>query len=89
METRTETINIRVTKKQKRLIDQAVERTGKNRSDFMLETVCREAESVLLDQTHFSVSREKFLQFMAILDQPPKDNPKLRELLDTKPPWER
>lgn len=47
------TINIRVQQAQRDLIDQAAETLGKNRSDFMLETACREAVAVLLDRRLF------------------------------------
>ena len=40
--TRGETINLRATRRQKTLIDQAAETLGRSRSDFMLETACRE-----------------------------------------------
>ena len=64
-------------------------RVGMSRSDFMLETACREAEAVLLDRRYFVLSDEKFREFKAMLDRPPKDNPRLRRLLRTKAPWER
>ena len=86
---RDETINLRATRKQKALIDQAAEALGRSRSDFMLDTVCREAESVLLDRRYFVLSEETFRKFTTMLDKPPKDNPKLRRLLETKAPWER
>lgn len=86
---RAETINLRATRKQKALIDQAAEALGRTRSDFMLDTVCREAESVLLDRRYFALSEEAFRKFTTMLDRPPKDNPKLRRLLETKAPWER
>src|ERR1017187_3943126 len=86
---RGETINLRATREQKTLIDQAAEALGRSRSDFMLDTVCREAENILLDRRYFVLSEEAFTKFTAMLDRPPKDNPKLRRLLATKAPWER
>ncbi|MCP5114858.1 MAG: DUF1778 domain-containing protein [bacterium] len=55
----------------------------------MLDTVCREAEAVLLDRRYFVLSEEAFERFTAMLDEPPEDNPKLRRLLETRAPWER
>ena len=86
---RGETINLRATRRQKTLIDRAAETLGRSRSDFMLETSCREAETVLLDRRYFALSEEAFRRFAAMLDKPPTSNPKLRRLLQTKPPWER
>lgn len=82
-------INLRANRKQRSLIDRAAEALGKNRSDFMLEASCREAESVLLDRRYFALDAETFGQFTAALDAPPADNPRLRRLLAEKAPWDR
>lgn len=86
---RSETINLRASQKQKGLIDRAAEALGKSRSDFMLETVCREAEAVLLDQRYFALSKDVFERFAAMLDHPPASNPKLHRLLHIHAPWEK
>jgi uncharacterized protein (DUF1778 family) len=87
--TRGETINLRASRRQKVLIDRAAETLGRSRSDFMLETACREAESVLLDRRYFALSPEAFKRFVALLDRPAQDNVRLRRLLQAKPPWEQ
>jgi uncharacterized protein (DUF1778 family) len=71
------------------LIDRAAESLGRNRSDFMLEVACREAESVLLDRRYFSLGEAEFRRFIAMLDKPPASNPRLARLLRTKAPWDR
>jgi uncharacterized protein (DUF1778 family) len=86
---RGETINLRATRRQKTLIDRAAETLGRSRSDFMLETSCREAETVLLDRRYFALSADAFRRFTDMLDKPPASNPKLRRLLETKAPWDR
>jgi uncharacterized protein (DUF1778 family) len=86
---RGETINLRASQKQKALIDRASEALGRSRSDFMLETACREAETVLLERRYFLLSDDAFKKFKAVLDRPPKDNPRLRRLIQTKALWER
>jgi len=88
-QTRDEIINLRASKRQKKLIDQAAELLNRSRSDFMLEAACREAEALLLDQTRFTLPEEKFKRFMAMLDEPPRNNVKLRKLLQSKAAWER
>lgn len=85
---RGETINLRASQKQKVLIDQAAEALGRSRSDFMLDSVCREAERVLLDRRYFDLSPDAFKRFTALLDKPPASNPKLRRLLQTRSPWD-
>lgn len=86
--TRDININIRARRTQRELIDQAAELLGKTRSDFILETVCRAAEDVLLDQRVFALDAEKFEKFKAMLDAPPSENPRLRKLMALKAPWE-
>ncbi|AKG21001.1 type II toxin-antitoxin system TacA family antitoxin [Calothrix sp. 336/3] len=80
------TINIRVQQGQRDLIDRAAAAVGKSRSDFILETACREAETVLLDRRLFLLDEQKFQEFIALLDTTP--NPQLQKLLTTKAPWE-
>ena len=82
------TISIRAKARQRDLIDQAAERLGRTRSDFMLEASCREAEDVLLDQTFFALDAKTFAKFQAMLDNPPEPSDKLKRLLSTKAPWE-
>jgi uncharacterized protein (DUF1778 family) len=86
---RAENINLRVTRNQKALIDRAASALGRNRSDFMLEAACQEAESVLLDRRYFVLSEAEFKRFTAMLDRPPASNPRLERLLRTKAPWEK
>ncbi len=61
---------------------------GKSRSDFMLETACREAEDVLLGRTFFQLDHGAFARFNAMLDHPSPPPEELRALLLSKAPWE-
>jgi uncharacterized protein (DUF1778 family) len=83
------TINLRASQRQRALIDRAAQTLGKNRSDFMLEAACREADAVLIDRRIFRVDEKTYKRFTAALDKPPADNPKLRRLLASKALWER
>lgn len=87
--TRDEVINLRASQTQKALIDRAAQALGRKRSEFMLESACKEAESVLLDQRYFTLSTEDFKRFTAMLDKPPADNAKLQRLLKSRAPWEK
>lgn len=86
---RGENINLRVSRIQKSLIDRAAEALGRNRSDFMLEAACREAESILLDRRYFALPEEDFKRFNAMLDKPPASNPRLARLVKTKAFWDK
>jgi uncharacterized protein (DUF1778 family) len=85
---RTGTINIRTTSSDRTLIDRAAATQGKTRSDFMLEAARREAIDTILNQTLFQVDAVVYKRFVTMLDSPPKDNAKLRTLMQTKAPWE-
>jgi uncharacterized protein (DUF1778 family) len=82
-------INIRARTTQRNLIDKAAAMLNKNRSDFMLEAACREAENVLLDQRLLLVGDKAWQAFEALIDAPVKNNPALRKLLHDKAPWEK
>lgn len=86
---RSETINLRASHKQKALIDRAAEALGNSRSDFMLETACREAETVLLDRRYFALSPDAFKRLTTLLDTPPARSLKLHRFLRTKAVWDK
>ena len=82
-------INIRARLTQRNLIDKAAAMLNKNRSDFMLEVACSEAENVLLDRRLFLVDSEAYQAFETLLNAPVNDNPALRRLFNSKTPWEK
>ena len=82
------TISIRAKAGQRDLIDQAVDRLGRSRSDFMLEAACRQAEDVLLDQTYFALDAKGLAAFQAMLDKPPAPTDRLRRTLKVRAPWD-
>jgi uncharacterized protein (DUF1778 family) len=88
-ETRNSTINLRASVRQRALIDRAAAALGKNRSDFMLDAACREADAVLLDRRLFVLEENAYRRFTEALDRAPADNPRLRRLLKNSAPWER
>lgn len=84
---RDSTINIRLNRQQRNTIDRAAQTLGKNRSDFVLEIACREAENVLLDQAYIAVNEDTFQTLCQLLDNPPAPSPGLRKLMAAKAPW--
>lgn len=86
---RSNTINLRIEPERRTLIDRAAEAAGKDRTQFVLDAATREATRVLLDQRYFQLDTDAFAQFNAALDAAPAENPRLRELLSRKAPWER
>ena len=82
-------INIRARRPQRDLIDKAAATVNKNRSDFMLEAACREAENVLLDRRLFLLNDEQFAAFEVALRSPVSKNSTIEKLLSRKSPWEK
>lgn len=87
--TQAVSINIRARARQRDLIDQAAQRLGRSRSDFMLEAACNKAEDVLLDQAFFKVNAGTYAEMRKLLDRPLPATDKLRRLLTTKAPWDK
>jgi len=81
-------LTIRARASERDLIDMAAETVGKNRSDFMIESARKEAESVLLDRREFVVDEKTWRAFLAVLDRPAKPSAELRKTLSAKAPWE-
>jgi uncharacterized protein (DUF1778 family) len=82
-------INFRAPAAKQALIDRAVELSGMNRTEFILDAVCEKAREVLADQTWFALSRRDLRRFNDLLDAPLEDNAAIRRLLNTPAPWER
>jgi uncharacterized protein (DUF1778 family) len=87
-ELRSATINLRLHENARDLIDKAASALGKTRTEFMVDAARREAEAVLLDRSYFALGDKDFATFVAALDKPPTNNPRLRRLLKTSAPWE-
>jgi uncharacterized protein (DUF1778 family) len=85
---KTAPINMRVEPSQHALLTKAAEILNKDRSTFILDIACREAENVLLDQRLFQLDNETFLAFSSMIEEPVPDNAKLKSLLASTPPWE-
>jgi uncharacterized protein (DUF1778 family) len=82
-------INLRVTPRDRELIDRAAATLGKNRSEFMMEASRQAAEDALMDRTAFRLDAAHFSAFMAQLDAPPAPTERLRKLLATPAPWDK
>ncbi len=85
---KTAPINMRVEPSQHALLTKAAAVLHKDRSAFILDVACREAENVLLDQRLFYLGDEDFTSFEAALDAPLPDNERLKALLAEVSPWE-
>lgn len=85
---KTAPINMRVEPEQRALLTKPAALLNKDRSAFILEVACREAENVLLNQRLFQLDDAAFAAFIAALKAPVSDNEKLGSLLTSLSPWE-
>ena len=85
---KTAPINMRVEPSQHALLTKAAEVFKKDRSVFILEVACKEAENVLLDQRLFQLEEAACAAFENALEGPVPDNAKLKSLLASPSPWE-
>ncbi|WP_231848252.1 DUF1778 domain-containing protein [Gloeobacter violaceus] len=81
-------INLRAEQGQRELIDRAAKVLGKNRSDFMIESALRAAETVLLDRVFFDLDEASYARFVEALESPPAVNARLLATLTAEAPWE-
>lgn len=88
-ERREAMIHVRAPQKTRDLIERAADVSGKTMTDFVLESATKQAVDVLLDQRFFSLTDEQYGAFVAVLDNPPPPNAKLKRLLARKAPWEK
>jgi len=65
-ETRDAAIHLRVSRRQRALIDRAAEALGMSRSAFMREVALREADCVLLDRRFFLLDEKAYLRFTEV-----------------------
>ena len=81
-------INMRVEPEQQALLTKAASVLNMDRSAFILNVACREAENVLLDQRLFQLEPDAFSAFETALDKPMPNNSKMKALLSEASPWE-
>ncbi len=82
-------INMRVEPSQHALLTKAAAVLNKDRSRFILDVACKEAENVLLDQRLFFWSEEDFDTFDKALLAPDEINTKLKKLLSEEDSWDK
>lgn len=79
--TKSGRLDLRVSAEQKRLIEEAAAVSATTVSEFVLASASSAAQAVLADRTAFSLSRERWAAFAAAIERPPRDLPRLAELL--------
>jgi uncharacterized protein (DUF1778 family) len=82
-------LGFRITSYQEALIRKAAEISGKNMTQFVLNSACEAAESILMDQRIFFANDEMYRSFQEALERPVQLKPHLQNLFRTPAPWEK
>jgi uncharacterized protein (DUF1778 family) len=77
---RTRRFQLRATASEEALIKIAAERQGVNVTDFIMRSAREKAEQALSDQTRFVLDAKQWKAFLAALDRPARNKPRLRRL---------
>src|SRR6266851_5501431 len=64
--------HVRATSRQAMLIRTGAQRRGVKLTDYIVDSLCAQAEMDLADQNHFALPNDKWNVFMKELDRPPK-----------------
>ncbi|MFD0706106.1 CopG family transcriptional regulator [Photorhabdus luminescens] len=84
---KNKTLNLRIKQEDRDLIDRAAKVNGKTVTEYILDTIKRDAENTLLKHSFMVVSPEIFNAFIAKLDAPAAPNERLIKTANMKKPW--
>jgi uncharacterized protein (DUF1778 family) len=87
-EPKSERVDLRMTPTAKRTLQRAAAVSNKTVSEFLLDSSLSAAFDTLADRRVFQLDEAQWAAFMKALDVPPRDNPRLRQLLKTRAPWD-
>ena len=85
--TKTQRIDLRATRRQETLIQQAASQTDRSVSEFILSSATFEAERILADRRWFSVTSGQFEAIKAVLDAPLEETSHLARLWNRPSPF--
>lgn len=80
---KSERLAVRISPEQRSLLSEASRAQEKTITEFVLGAATRAAEDVLADRRRFVLAEPEWAAFLAALDRPPRDLPRLRRLLTT------
>ena len=83
----TAPISIRMSAKDRQLIDKAADALSKSRTEFMLDSARAAAADALLDRNLFILNAKDFRAFEAALAEAPSSKDVLKVLKQRPAPW--
>lgn len=87
--TRDQRIEVRATAEERTLISRAAAESGADLTTFVLTNLTDAARRVLADRDRFELTPEAAAEWDRINDEPARDLPGLRKLLQRRSPFER
>jgi uncharacterized protein (DUF1778 family) len=78
---KTERLDLRVSREQKRLLEEAATYMDRTVTDFVVQAAAVAAQDVMADRTRFVLSSEEWAAFSQALDREPRYLPRLANLL--------
>jgi uncharacterized protein (DUF1778 family) len=79
---RTEKLDLRITRDSKMTLRAAAAVTRRSVSEFVLESALARADEALADRREFVLGSPQWKAFVAALDAPPRQLPRLKRLLE-------
>ncbi|MBI2093995.1 MAG: DUF1778 domain-containing protein [Candidatus Omnitrophica bacterium] len=73
-------IDLRIEAEQKNFLNYAAKIRNMKLSAFVLTSALKEADEVVADKVHFSIAEKQWKTFCAVLDEPAREIPKLKQL---------
>ncbi len=87
--TRTTKLDLRLSPEAKQTLTAAAQAAHRSVSEFVLASALERAEQTLVERQRFELDATRWTAFMAALDAPPRDMPRLRRLFGETMPFDR
>jgi uncharacterized protein (DUF1778 family) len=82
-------VSVRMTANERDLLEAAAKNAHTNLSDFIRRKAIEAAELDLMERRLITIPAEDWEKFEAWVRSPPEDRPRLRELANSRPAWEK
>ena len=88
MPARTTKLDLRLSPQAKQTLTAAARASHRSVTQFVLESALSRAEETLIERRRFELSATQWEAFIAALDAPPRELPRLRQLFREPSPFE-
>jgi uncharacterized protein (DUF1778 family) len=85
---KAEKLDLRLSAEAKETIQAAAQAAHRSVSDFVLESALERASETLTNRTRFGLNADRWQEFLAALDAPPRDLPRLERLFREPGPFD-